>query len=1053
MNSCRSAFSTTLARVLQFLMSGAAASAFTSVLLLLLSGPLAAQTPDNATNSSANSAANDRADAGAAADLAQQQQFTRDIQPLLQTHCLRCHNAEKITSGVRVDQIAGIPEDRHLALLNDIRHQVVDQLMPPADEAQMTVEQRKQLADWIDLALRAAKTRTAGKHGSARRLTVAQYRNTLRDLLGLKEDLTDTLAPDAVSRDGFRNNEQLMTLSPLQIEAFFEIADKALTECLVEESEPPVIQTFRMDFGRHLNADPCPDALILGANSELLPNTDFVVTELAPERPFAYTPLHMQRKFDFIEGYVGNDTIRQWRSFDSLYHAVFACVRGTPGYPRGDAWQTVPEGLLLRPAIPSSEIFGESNTYGPRANFKISLRELPDRGNFRVTVRAANYRDGLLLTPESEISAAAQYSAIAIENETAASDFQLASAGIYQIDVVRKPTDAGVRLTLQLDQRSFSAQLEGGRASTTGGLSLEPGDQIFPFLLLRLPEGSVPLKVQSSHPGTLRQLLLTRLDDNSAVAQRFQQFEQRRVSLGVYAGLRRDCGSTLAPVEQPQRVESTQLQNYVFEGAINDFPAPDVEDNNVNYLAGVRELGVRSEYTDGRDLPRLLIESIQFEGPLYDQWPPASHRQFFIDSPDRPTAMRATVDSPLPEQELAGNYARQLLQTFADRAFRQPATSDEVHNFVAVWKASFDSGKSFRNSVRDALLVILTSPRFLFLIEQSAGPQEEPLTSWELASKLSYFLWNSPPDSALLNHAAANTLQARLPSEVNRLIADPRFARFTEEFGAQWLGLDRFDVVSIDASRFPRLTRDARLHLRQEPIRFLQHLIQHNLPVKNLVRSDFLLVNEPVAAFYGFADRTESGLQFVPVEHGDPHLGGVLTQAAVLSGLSNGREPNPVKRGAWLARKIIAEPPADPPPNVPQISEKDTGLTLRQKLEQHRNQPGCANCHQGIDPWGLPFEQYDAGGRFMRGSDGRSTLPDTTEVADMLALRRYLAEDRIDQVAFSFMKHVATWAVGRTLTFQELETLREDGRRLRDTEYRCGDMIHFVVSSRLFLTK
>ncbi len=988
-------------------------------------------------------------------DGAQQRQFTETIQPLLQTYCQRCHNAEKITSGVRVDQIAGIPEDRHLHLLKDIRGQVNDGLMPPEDEPQMTAEQRSQMSAWIEKALIAAKSRKVQKNGAARRLTVVQYRNTLRDLLGLREDLTDTLAPDALSKDGFTNNEQTMTLSPLQIEAFFDIADKALTECLVDESQRPVIQTFRMDFGTNINAEPCRDNLILGANSELLPNADFVVTELASVKPFAFTPWQMQRRFEFIEGYVGNDTIRQWRTFDSLYHSVFACVRGTPGYPRGEAWQTIPEGLLLRPAIPSSEIFGESNTYGPRANFKISLRELPDHGNFRVTVRAANYSDGLLLSPETAPVASQESIRISSNAEPVAHRVEFAEAGIYQVDVIRRQGDIKGNLSLQFNEQHFAAQLEGGRNETGTNLALETEDQIFPFLLVRLPAGAVNITIRHPQQDAIRQLMLTKIGPETEMGKRFSVFEKRQASLGVYVGLRRDCGSTLALVEQPGRVDSSVLKDYVFEGAINDFPTPDVEKNNVNYLAGVREIGIRSEYTDGRDMPRLLIQSVQFEGPLYEQWPPASHTQFFGHTPDRQRAMLVTATSEPEDLQVAERYARTVLKSFADRAFRQPATQDEVESLVLVWKSALLAGKTFQNSIRDALLVVLTSPRFLFLIDRSAGPEEEPLTAWELASKLSYFLWNSPPDPSLLNAAEAGTLGDSLHAQVDRMIADPRFSRFIDEFASQWFSLDKFEVVSVDASRFPRLTRDAKTHLRQEPVHFLKHLIQHNLPVRNLVQSDFLLVNEPVAAFYDLAEKTESGLEFVAIPHGNTHLGGVMTQAAVLSGLSNGREPNPVKRGAWIARKIVAEPPEDPPPNVPQISEKDdSGLTLREKLEKHRNQPGCANCHAGIDPWGLPFEQYDAGGRFRGNNvDGRATLPDSTQVSDMVALKSYLAEDRLDQVAFSFMKHTATWAVGRTLTFQELEYLRAEGRRLRETDYRCADMIHFVVSSPIFLTK
>ena len=179
-----------------------------------------------------------------------------------------------------------------------------------------------------------------------------------------------------------------------------------------------------------------------------------------------------------------------------------------------------------------------------------------------------------------------------------------------------------------------------------------------------------------------------------------------------------------------------------------------------------------------------------------------------------------------------------------------------------------------------------------------------------------------------------------------------------------------------------------------------------------------------------------------------------MTQAAILAGLSDGRESNPIKRGAWLARRMIAEPPDDPPPNVPALREETGHLTLRERLEQHRNQRGCVQCHSGIDPWGVPFEEFDAGGRLKREMiDAGSTLPDTTKVTGFNDLKRYLVEDRIDQVAFSVLKHLATYATGRTLSYSELEFLKKDGLRLKARGYLMQDMLRYVVNSPLFLEK
>ncbi|MEO2019915.1 MAG: DUF1592 domain-containing protein [Fuerstiella sp.] len=1179
--------------------------------------------------------------------------FGQNVQPLLQKFCLRCHTAEKMESGIRLDELNGRFEDRRLRLWDSILVQLTDEVMPPEEEPQPTAAERKTLVDWIRQALITARSRKAEWNGSVRRLTVPQYRNTLRDLLALEENLTDVLPPDAVSREGFTNNGQSMVLSPLQVEAYFDIAERALDLCIVDEESKPIIQNFRVDLGVAVNPEPCPDKLILGANSELLANQDLLVTELKPPKPFDFSPFAMQKKYRFIEGYQGNATVRGWRDYDSIYHSVFACMRGNPGYPKGKAYETVPEGLLLRPAIPSAELFGVESTYGPQANFKISLRELPDHGNFRVTVRTAKYDDGLLLDRTTEVPTDDSTS-ITVKDLAQSQTIDIDSPGIYQASVFLNPVvqesippdfsglteglvgawsfdgtpdsdskreelagrlQAGAKFVdspfgqaISLDGRNDSVvvdrndsmnvgtgdfsvsawicprQLQQGGIVCLGKYSwthgwyldmpdnrgvlrietaspdnqsngtvasrpgvirvntwqhvaavvrrgtnqtrlyvngyqvavgtiaptnldnpnvdlhigriqdaklfngqidevrfyrraldiaeiqalLEPGREFVQppppekpanlalnlggrhfsgilhapaFLAVRLPQGRLQVSAHYEGATAPDRIVLTRLSDSDVTAGRFKTFETRLPRLSVYVGLRRDCGSTLAPVGRPQVVRSGKLAEMVFEGAIDDFPNPDVEKDNVNYLAGVREIGVRSEYTDGRDMPRMLVRSVEFEGPFYESWPPLTHRNIFIESEN-------THDEPV--------YAREIIRSFASRAFRRPVTPTEEESIVAVWQESFSVHGDFQQSIKDALLVVLTSPQFLFLIENSDRPEAEDLDPFELASKLSYFLWNTAPDQRLRQLAAAGALRQSLDFQLERMVADPRSQQFVQQFAAQWLSLDKFDVVEVDLKRYAKLTRDTKNELRQEPVQFLQYLIEHNLPTRNLIESEFIVANEVVASYYGLADRTENGFQFLPIRHDASHLGGLLSQASILAGLSDGRESNPIKRGAWLARKIIAEPPDDPPPNVPTLPEDNTAqLTLRERLERHRNQKGCVKCHAGIDPWGVPFESFDAGGLFRNdpGVDAWSTLPDDTKVRDLNELKAYLAHDRIDQVAFSFLKHLFCYALGRSLTYNEIVFLQEQTIELKAGDYRMRDMIRFVVTSDLFLKK
>ena len=342
--------------------------------------------------------------------------FDQIVTPFFKQNCMACHNAELSTAGIRVDQLDAQLEDRHLQVWEAIRRRVRDGSMPPKGMPQPASADRQRMVEWITQALEVARLRPAPKNGMVRRLTVSQYRNTLRELLLLDDDLTVGLPPDAVSKDGFVNNKDTLQLSPVLTESYFEIAEEALNRAIVDPKSKPSIQNFRVDLGAYVNPAPIREKLILGAGSQLLNNEDVLVTQLMPKKPFAFEPFFMRTKYRFIEGYQGNDTVRGWREYDSIYHAVFADMRGSGGYPKGEAYSTVPQGLLLRPAIPNDENFGLNgdSTYGPKANFKISLRELPDYGPFRVTVTAAKYNDGLLLDPGATPQKVPTASSIAI---------------------------------------------------------------------------------------------------------------------------------------------------------------------------------------------------------------------------------------------------------------------------------------------------------------------------------------------------------------------------------------------------------------------------------------------------------------------------------------------------------------------------------------------------------------------------------------------------------------------------------------------------------------
>ena len=958
-------------------------------------------------------------------------EYRESVRPVLEKYCYRCHGPKKKKSGVRVDVLDGSLDDKQLFLLKHIFKQLEEGAMPPKKQRQPTAEERKVVLEWVRRALLAGESKVQPRNGSVRRVTVEQYHNTLRDLLGVEDLLAKALPADGFSKEGFRNNQETLLLTPQMMETCFEVAEMALDLCLVDETKKPRIQCFRVELGKGINKKPTADKLVLNGPN-LLPKADFLVRQVVPDKPFQFEPIAMRTKFRFIEGYSGNATVRAWRDFEGIYHNVFAALSGkfTGGLNYGRSSHFVPEGLLLRPRSPETQN-GNPPAQGPSPTFSIPIRELPRSGMFQLTVEAARYDDGF--QPTSDLREVNIRFELDVNGGKAAT-LKIPAAGVYQLDVVLDGPPRDDVMTADIGQRTFSRRLKGKFVPGP------EGEVIIPFLVARFAQGTSPMKVGNGDGKNLRRVHVTPVGKESEPGRQFAEFEKRAPNVSAHIGVRTDVGPRFTRVSQLRAVPSATVERYTLRAPISSFPSPETEEGNANYLAGLWEIAIRSEPTGNRQVPRLLLSAVEFEGPFYETWPPRGHRDIFI---------------PSKRKNDPAAYAREVLERFATRAFRRPVAVKELASLLAVWRESYARKQNFQQSVKDALLVTLTSPQFLFLVEESAGPQPEPLSSHELAAKLSYFLWNTTPDEKLLALAGRGKLRDVVPSEVDRLVADGRFLQFANEFVSQWLSLDKFDVVNISHGTFPRLNRETRRELRKEPIHFVAHLIRANLPFGKLIDADFIVANEVVEDYYGVGSGAAQGFAFVPVRHESETLGGVLAQAAILSGLSDGHESNPVKRGAWLARKIIAEPPEPPPPNVPDLGKEEKGKTLRERLEQHRDKEGCAQCHEKIDPWGLPLEQFDAAGLFKRKEvDAGSTLPDNTEVADANALKKYLSTDRIDQVAFSFLKHLASYAIGRSLTFNELEYLKDEGKKaLGPGGYRMKDCVRFVIESPMFMEK
>ena len=473
--------------------------------------------------------------------------------------------------------------------------------------------------------------------------------------------------------------------------------------------------------------------------------------------------------------------------------------------------------------------------------------------------------------------------------------------------------------------------------------------------------------------------------------------------------------------------------------------------------------------------PGLVMRWIEVEGPLAPQWPAAPYAVLF----DNLTPKRA-VGSPLRydvETQDAPKDAERLLRRFVKQAYRSPVSSQEEVRFLPVILGALKSGSTFAEAMLAGYTAVLCSPTYLYL-------QEKPgrLDDHALAARLAYFLWNSPPDALLRKLAAAGTLHEPkvLREQTERLLADPRSARFVDTFTDYWLDLRKAGANDPDNLLYPDYYLDDHLveSARDESHATFAELLRGNLPVRNVVDADFVFVNERLATLYQLPPVAGAKLQKVALPK-DSVRGGFMTQAAVLKVTANGTTTSPVTRGAWIMERVLGRKPPPPPASVPAVEPDTRGaVTIRQQLEKHRKLESCSACHTKIDPPGFALENFDVMGGFRdryRALDGK-----TPEIGigkngqkyafhNALAVEAYgeldgkkfkdirefkkivAADDR--QLARNIVGQLTVYATGAPVGFADRAKVEAILDQAKGGRYGVRDLVHGLVSSDLFLNK
>jgi len=521
-------------------------------------------------------------------------------------------------------------------------------------------------------------------------------------------------------------------------------------------------------------------------------------------------------------------------------------------------------------------------------------------------------------------------------------------------------------------------------------------------------------------------------------------------------------------------------QTYLFRGRMEDFPQSGDQRFGANidfdgvivmldfFDADGKELRYKhSRYSDPPPKPRkkgapvpnlsapptepyldIVIDSVRYEAPVIRTWPPRSH-----------VALLDSVHADKAEEQRASL----ALSSFLPRAFRREIDPVELEKFLTLFKKVRPGAESFEEAMQETFAAVLVSPHFLHLVDTG--------DDYAIANRLSYLLWSTAPDERLRELASAGKLSSRevLSEQATRMMNDSRADEFVNRFADQWFDLGGLDRVAVNPEFFPDFDNKLKLAMQTETREFFGEILRGDLSCLELIDSNWTMVNRRLATHYGLKNVPRSGaFERVSLTPED-RRGGILGQGAFLLSNSNGEASHPIKRAVWVLERLLDSPPAPPPPDVPELDPESAdlaGLTVKQQLEVHREKESCRSCHEGIDPWGIALEHFDAiglprthaamrigkKGEAPEGPklDSTTELPDGTPLAGVDNLKAYLLEERRTHFARSIVKRLSIYAMGRSLELSDREEIDKLVSGFEKNGYRLRGLIVDLVTSEFF---
>lgn len=979
------------------------------------------------------------------------------IRPVLEKYCYGCHGGEKTKGGVDLKTLHENPDvTANYDLWETVMWVMEDEEMPPPDDPQPTAEEEQKLMDWLGGALVAAANANSGDPGlvTVRRLTNVEYDNTIRDLTGIDFGLSESFQPDGGGGEGFSNVGDVLFVNPQQLDSYLSAARKLTDHASILPGRGVQFQKQRVGLRSPVQfKTEAEQALYIWYQKMAEPHLpqdgedrredEYMLAAWKfkhREKTGAGSLDQLAKEAKLTPAFLHNwwELLNSEKPDSRFLDLIRVPWRQLPG-PAADKPKEVPAEVTKRILDIEAKHLSWNKREGE--GWVRTQRRQQDTDGLRtrsivVTIPegeplhlvAGDFGDGnrgdLILFEAIEVERGGKRLNYVdwLKQQIEANRKQIA-----ELEKKPEPERKGLEALKQFNQQGqamlarFGKHPQEGREVGPKELAIRPPELIrLPFtgktakirvrakMDLQFPEadfGSHQWTVAGANPPDPKQII------PGALVIYKRQTEIARQIMGDFSRMK-----TAFPDEYNRLLEEV-ARNYLRGG----------KGNGVYYLSDDQ---LRATLTDWENttLDRMLRDWALLRNP----------------KPNDQT--RKDIDSGILSH----------LHWWAYRAWRQPLTDAERTMLNEIYYEARKREMDSETAAREVLTRIFISPKFLFKLEASDTPGIHPVSPWELATRLSYFLWASTPDTPLLEAAKDGSLMKPegLRAQVKRMLKDRKAGALAEEFAGQWLEFHGFSKHnSVDPKQFPEFTDELRVDMHRESQIFFEHLIREDRPVREILVADYTFLNERLAKHYDIPG--VEGAEFRKVPVAKYQRGGVLGMGSVLTKTSFPRRTSPVVRGHWLLVSVLGQPTPPPPNDVPELEAITDAKTLREKLMRHREDKACASCHDKIDPLGFALESFDAIGRLRQKDehglpiDDTGTLRDGTTFDGIQGLRDYLAEHDANLYEL-FARKLIGYATGRSVLATDRELIETIRDQLKQGEGRFSEAILTIVESRQF---